>query len=307
VDGVGLARPVVVVSGSRIVVIGDVVNDIVVVPRGPVRPDTDTAATIRPRPGGSAANTATWLGSLGAEVDFIGSVGSADAEEHEQIFREYGVEPHLQFGAGLPTGTIVILVDGERRTMLTERGANAALESGQVTDQLLASAGLLHISGYSILDGFGVAGARDLITRATAAGVPVSITPGSAGYLGDFGVRPFLDAIEGATIVFPNLAEGRLMSGETDPQKIGAVLRKRFEVVVLTMGAEGLIVFEGSTSTTVPAPTVTHVVDPTGAGDAMAAGFLEHWVRSKDAVSAARAGAFVAARAIMLVGGRPPI
>ena len=294
-------------TGSRIVVIGDVVNDIVVVPRGPVRPDTDTASTIRPRPGGSAANTATWLGSLGAEVDFVGCVGMADAEDHEIIFRENGVTTHLEYGAGLPTGTIVILVEGERRTMLTERGANAALESAAVTDDLLASAGVLHVSGYSILDGFGAVGARDLISRATAAGVPVSITPGSAGYLSDFGVRPFLDAIEGATIVFPNLAEGKLMSGETDPLKVGAALRKRFEVVVLTMGAEGMIVFEGGSSTQVPAPTVQHVVDPTGAGDAMAAGFLEHWVSTRDAVASARAGAFVAARAIMLMGGRPPI
>ncbi|CAN5169633.1 PfkB family carbohydrate kinase [soil metagenome] len=294
-------------SGSRVVVIGDVVNDIVVIPRGPVRPDTDTASTIRPRSGGSAANTAAWLGSLGAEVDFVGAVGMADAAVHEQTFRDTGVVPYLQLGTGLPTGTIVILVDGEHRTMLTERGANATLESSSVTEELLAEAGVLHISGYSILDGFGIPGARDLIGRAAAAGVPVSVTPGSAGYLGDFGVRPFLDAIEGVTIVFPNLAEGRLMSGETDPHKIGAVLRTRFEVVVLTMGAEGLIVFEGDTATPVPAPVVQHLVDPTGAGDALAAGFLENWVISRDAVAAARAGAFVAARAIMLVGGRPPI
>ena len=51
-------------TGDRIIVVGDVINDIVVVPRGEVRPDTDTASTIRLRPGGSAANTAVWLGSL---------------------------------------------------------------------------------------------------------------------------------------------------------------------------------------------------------------------------------------------------
>lgn len=294
-------------DGGRIVVIGDVVNDIVVVPRGEVRLDTDTASTIRPRPGGSAANTAAWLGSLGAATDFVGCVGLADADEHEQTFREHGVEPHLQSGVGMPTGTIVILVEGQHRTMLTERGANASLTSAAVTDELLAGAGLLHISGYSILDGFGIRGARDLIGRATAAGVPVSVTPGSAGYLSDFGVKPFLEAIDGTTILFPNLAEGKLLSGEAEPMRIGAALRERFEVVVLTMGDEGLIVFEGKTATPVPAPVVQHVVDPTGAGDAMAAGFLQRWVTDRDAVAAARAGAFTAARAIMVLGGRPPI
>jgi sugar/nucleoside kinase (ribokinase family) len=294
-------------SGERIVVVGDVINDIVVVRRGEVRPDTDTASTIRPRPGGSAANTAVWLGSLGAPVDFVGAVGLEDVADHERVFRDAGVTPYLAVSADLPTGTIVILVDGERRTMFTERGANSALSSVAVTDELLAQAGVLHISGYSILDGFGVSGARDLITRALAAGVQVSVTPGSSGYIGDFGAAPFLDAIAGATVVFPNLAEGAMLSGQTQPERIGAALRERFEVVVLTMGAEGLIVFEGKKHTRVPAPLIQHIVDPTGAGDALAAGFLDRWAVTRDAVAAAEAGVFVAARAIMVIGGRPPI
>jgi sugar/nucleoside kinase (ribokinase family) len=240
-------------------------------------------------------------------VDFVGCVGLDDLADHERVFREAGVVPHLQLGTGLPTGTIVILVDGERRTMLTERGANSALASSSVTDALLAKAGVLHISGYSILDGFGIPGARDLITRATAAGAAVSVTPGSFGYLHDFGVEPFLEAIDGTTILFPNLAEGRMMSGQEEPNRIGAALRERFEVVVLTMGAEGLIVFEGKKRTKVDAPKIQHILDPTGAGDALAAGFLNRWVVDRDAVAAAQEGVFVAARAIMVIGGRPPI
>lgn len=294
-------------SRDRIVVVGDIINDIVVVPRGEVRPDTDTPSTIRSRPGGSAANTAVWLGSLGAKVDFAGCVGIEDQAYHEAVFADAGVVPHLQVAAGVPTGTIVILVDGERRTMLTERGANSAFASTSVTDELLAKAGVLHISGYSILDGFGIPGARDLIDRARALDVPVSVTPGSYGYISDFGVDAFLEATAGTSILFPNLAEGELLSGQKDPKRIGAALRERFEIVVLTMGADGLMVFEGKSSTHVPAPSIQHIADPTGAGDALAAGFLDRWIVSRDAVASAEAGVFVAARAIMVIGGRPPI
>jgi sugar/nucleoside kinase (ribokinase family) len=133
------------------------------------------------------------------------------------------------------------------------------------------------------------------------------VTPGSSGYISDFGAEPFLEALEGASVLFPNLSEGALLSGETEPERIGAALRESFEIVVLTMGAEGVIVFEGRKSTRVAAPVIQHLADPTGAGVALAAGFLERWVVDRDAVAAAEAGTYVAARAIMVIGGRPPI
>lgn len=294
-------------TADRIVVVGDVINDIVVVPRSPVRPDTDTSASIRPRPGGSAANTAVWLGSRGAAVDFVGAVGVQDAAAHEQEFREAGVEPHLQVEVGIPTGTIIILVDGETRSMFTERGANAALRVDAVTDALLADAAVLHVSGYSILDGFGATRTRELLARAAAAGVPVSVNPASTGYVADFGVAAFAAAIEGATVLFPNRAEAQQLAGVDDPEAAARALGRRFPVVAMTLGSEGvLVVADGAAPVHVPAPA-TRMVDPTGAGDAFTAGFLDSWVRTRDPLEAARTGVRVAARAVTMIGGRPPL
>ena len=39
---------------DRIVVVGDIMNDIVVVPRGPIVPDTDTRLAVAPSIGNSA-------------------------------------------------------------------------------------------------------------------------------------------------------------------------------------------------------------------------------------------------------------
>ncbi|MCS0499772.1 carbohydrate kinase family protein [Protaetiibacter mangrovi] len=292
-------------TGSRIVVVGDVINDIVVVPRVPMRPDTDTPATIRPRPGGSAANTAVWLGSRHAPVDFVGAVGAHDADVHEREFRESEVEPHLQVEDAIPTGSIIIVVDGEERSMFVERGANGALRIESVTDELLDDAAVLHVSGYSILDGFGATRTRDLIAHATARGVPVSVNPASIGYIADFGVEAFNGAIEGATLLFPNRAEARLLTGEDDPIAAARVLGARFPVVALTLGGDGvLVVVDGGEAVQVPAPAV-RLVDPTGAGDAFAAGFLESWVQHHDPIAAAETGVFVAACAVTQIGGRP--
>jgi len=279
----------------RIVCFGDIIDDIVVVPSGPIRDDTDTPSVIRKRPGGSPANTAAWLGALGASVDFVGEVGRGDAATHAAGLP--GVTAHLREHPTLPTGTIVVIVAGQSRSMLTSRGANAALDPADVTPELLESAAVLHLTGHALLND---AGLGDLIARARAAGAAVSISPGSAGFISDFGVAAFRAAIAGASVLFPSLDEGRLLTGLDDPAAIAQALGRDFDTVVLTMGARGVLV----NGVTVPAVT-TDIVDPTGAGDAFCAGFLDEWVRAGDALAAARAGVAVAARAVGAIGARP--
>lgn len=293
---------------DRIVVVGDVMNDIVVVPREPIRPDTDTDSRIQPRPGGSAANTAVWLGSLGIPVDFIGAVGSADADQHAESFRQAGVTPHLQVEPGMPTGTIVVIVEGQRRSMLTDRGANAVMNSAALTEELLDAAVHVHVSGYSIAKDYGRGAPREVIARAKARGIEVSVTPGSAGYLADYGVERFVADVTAVDLIFPNLDEGALLAGESEPERIGAALLENHPMVVLTRGAEGIILFRrGLPPYPVAAPRVDTFLDPTGAGDALTAGFLARWVVDRDAEAAARHAVGVAARAVMLIGGRPPV
>lgn len=292
---------------DRVVVVGDVINDIVAVPREPMRPDTDTMTRIKNTSGGSAANTATWLASRGVSVDLVAAVGAHDAAVHEEELREAGVTPHLQVEIGMPTGAIIIIVQGAERSMLTERGANSLLRAASVTDELLASAQLLHVSGYSIVDGFGVEGTRELLARAADAGVPVSVNPGSIGFIADFGVERFLGAIRGARLLFLSADEAALLTGETEPRMAARRLGTSFPIVALTRGDKGvLVVTNGGMPVEVTAQQVRSV-DPTGAGDAFIAGFLEAWLRTGDALASAEAAVYVAARAVMVIGGRPPI
>lgn len=292
---------------TRIVAFGDIVNDIVAVPRSAVRKDTDTISTIRPRPGGSAANTAAWLGSLGSQVDFVGCVGIADLEFHSQQLRAQGVVPHLTTAPGLPTSTIVILVEGEHRTMLTERGANRALRASDLHDELLEQAAVLHLTGYTLVDGPRAPGMRELIDRAHAAGAMVSLNPGSAGFIADFGPADFIAAIEGVDIVIANVHEAELLCDQTEPDRIAEAMAKHYGLAVITQGADNVFVAQrGAKPISVPVPRA-RVIDPTGAGDAMSAGFLNSWVADRDLVRAAQAGILVAARAVMVMGGRPVI
>jgi sugar/nucleoside kinase (ribokinase family) len=293
-------------SGGRIVCFGDIANDVVVAPREEIRADTDTSSHIRHTPGGSAANTAAWLGALRAPVDLVACVGHADAEAHADWLRAVDVVPHLRTVPGLETSTIVIVVEGEQRTMLTDRGANRALSDAQVTDELLDAAGFLHLTGYNLLDGPRAEGMTRIIRRAHERGIVVSMNPGSAGYIADYGAEAFAAETFDVDLLVANLDEAVLLSGVDDAVRATTALAERHGIAIVTRGPRDVLVAQrGSQPVEVSVP-VTRLLDPTGAGDAMAAGFIDSWRHDGDVVRAAEAGILLAAQAIQLYGGRPP-
>jgi sugar/nucleoside kinase (ribokinase family) len=315
---VGGAGRRLIVGGSRVVVVGDVIDDIIVVPNGPVRVDTDTTSAIVRRPGGSASNTAAWLGWLGCPVDLVGRVGAGDLERHASALRVSGVTPHLTEDRDRVTGTIVIVVDGEHRTMLTDRGANATLSPTAVTDALLDDAAYLHLTGYTLFDALDDTSLAALLQRAHDRGVIVSLDPGSAGFLLDYGVQRFLAATAGVDILLPNRAEAQLLVGDdslsddslsddslSDDELAGALLAHA-PTVVLTNGSAGVVVARRGQPAVTVTVTPVAVVDPTGAGDAFTAGILRGRLAGDDWSHAAAMGAETAQKAVTLRGGRPP-
>lgn len=268
----------------RLLVVGDVIDDTIVIPSGPIRADTDTVSTIRQVPGGSAANTAAWLAALGADVSFVGAVHRADVDRHRAALP--GVDARLQ-PSDTPTGAIIVLVQGSERAMLTDRGANADLDFDAIPDGLIGDH--VHLTGHAMAASDGSAFAR-FIGRAKDAGATVSVSPGSVAYIDALGPDRFAAVIAGADVLIASAAEAEALA-----------FAPPSATLVLTQGADGVIV----DGVHVPAVTAPAAVDPTGAGDAFCAGFLARWSVDRDAVAAAREGAAVAARAVGMIGARP--
>jgi sugar/nucleoside kinase (ribokinase family) len=271
-----------------ILVIGDVMDDLVVRPLGRIVPRSDTPSDMEHHPGGSGANTAAWLGRLGAPVRFVGRVGLADLRRHASALERCGVDARLVGDPRAQTGRIVVL--SHDRSMFTDRGANLALGAEDLSDALLDGITHIHVSGYSLLERGTRAAVLDLVGRA---GVPWSVDPASAAFVRD---TAFLSWTEGADICFPN-------EDEADVLEEG--LLDAYEVVVLKRGSDGARVLRrGASPVDVPVQP-SDAIDPTGAGDAFAAGFLAARFRGEDDAGCAAAGVAAAAEAVKRAGARP--
>jgi sugar/nucleoside kinase (ribokinase family) len=271
-----------------ILVVGDVMDDLVVRPLGPLAPRSDTPAHMARHPGGSGANTAAWLGALGAQVRFAGRVGLADLRRHARALEACGVDARLAGDARTPTGSIVVLAHD--RSMFTDRGANLALGRDDLPDDLLEGVTHVHVSGYALLEDGPRAAVLDLVARA---GVPWSVDPASSAFVAD---TPFLEWTAGASLCFPN---------EDEAQVLGDGLADAYEVLVLKRGRNGVrVVRRGAEPLDVPAST-TAAVDQTGVGDAFAAGYLAALAQGADDLACAQAAVRAASEAVSRPGARP--
>jgi sugar/nucleoside kinase (ribokinase family) len=291
---------------GRVLVVGDVMTDVIVVPDGPIIKGSDRRASVRSRPGGSGANQAVWLGAMAADVWFAARVGAADRSMYENYFRGRGVVPMLAGDSEQPSGVLVTLVDPDgERSFLTDRGANLSLCAADLPETLLDGVRLVMVSGYSLFAPGPRAAVLGLLARAKARGVAIAIDPASTGFLTDIGPAQFIDWTAGADWIFANAEEAALLTGAAGLEDQVRALGTCFANVIVKRGRLGAVL-GGSDGIRLdlPAPSVT-VRDSTGAGDAFAAGFIAAFLDGADEAAAMTAGIAAGARAVQVIGGQP--
>lgn len=276
----------------RVLVVGDVALDILVTPAAHVVPGADVPARIRTRPGGAGANTAAWLARLGAEVTVAARVGD-DAAGRAAVadLTASGITPHVAVDADAPTATVVALLADDDRTLLSDRGAAARLQSGDLPD--LTGLDHLHLSGYVLLDASSRPAGLAALAAARAAGCTISVDPQAAPAL----TSAFLHDVAGIDLLLPNADELAALGGtEAVLDRVGAIAS--------TAGAGGASWADARGRRSVAAPQV-EIVDVTGAGDAFDAGVLVSWRQGADPTSVLTAGCAAAAAAVGRLGARP--
>jgi len=275
----------------RIATLGDVLLDVVVLLDEPLAPGADVRASSRAGAGGQAANVAAWAAELGGASRCIAKRGddpAAELVERELVARNVELVGPSPAGA---TGVVVSLVRDGDRSLASDRGVAPFLAPAELEASWL-DCDLLHISGYALLREPIADAALLAAGLARERGARVSVDVAAWTEIRRYGPVRFRELLDelAPDVLFATEAEWELLGGAYLSAPVG----------VLKRGPRGCTVFTDEAKLDFAA-VEAEVVDPTGAGDALAAGFL----LGGSLEEAARRGLDAAARCVATVGSMP--
>jgi sugar/nucleoside kinase (ribokinase family) len=284
----------------RVVVLGDLMLDVVLVPEDPLVAGTDVRGRVVFRQGGSAANTARWLARLGARTTLVAAVGRDPAGRAlVRAVRSDGVVARVTRVAGKRTGRIgVVVAPSGERSFIADRGAADRLEALDLRAAWFQHLGVLHLPIYSLIgDPLGKA-ARRAIRLARLAGGQVSLDLASSGPLLAGGRRAAVAIVQYVRpdLLFATAAEAEALLGLPAIEGLLAFA----PIAVVKRGSEGATVLAADHGNRLRFEVATkrlRAADTTGAGDAFDAGFIVDWLTSQSAGRSLRAALQAAALA----------
>jgi len=253
--------------------------------------------------GGCAANVAIDLAKQGITVDVCGCVGGdASAEVLLKSLSSAGVDcgQIRRLGTHPTSKTVILLVEGEDRRFIHVFGANAAFDIGQIRRDWIDSLKVFYFGGLLCLPGVSMEQLAELLGYCRGRGVTTVVdvvVPQNQQAVGQLElILPYTDYF------MPNDDEARRLTGVAEPEgQIEAFLRYGAKTVVITCGAGGAIAATGRHRWQADAYGV-ETVDPSGSGDAFAAGFVAGILRQWDMTDTLRYAAALGASAVTAVG-----
>jgi sugar/nucleoside kinase (ribokinase family) len=254
-------------GGTAVLVacLGDVMLDVIVELENGFVVDDDTPATITFAAGGQAANVATWVVALGGQARVFGPrADSGPGLLVDGALSRHGVEVWGTTTGG--TGTVVSVVSEGARTMASDPGDLTWLDDIR-SGAWLDGADWLFLSGYALLRTPDPQRVVETAAVARAHGTRVAVDLSSASMVSRFGAERFSALCRSLrpSVVFANDAEYATAADGFGTGDNAAI--------VLMLGEAGSsFVVDGVSDHRVPPEGP--VVDVTGAGDALAAGYL---------------------------------
>ncbi len=292
-----------------VLVMGDINLDIIINLREEINFNTDSHSDIHFQGGGSAANFSYWLDYLGQNVKLIAKTGDDFLVEYlKEEFQDTNIKFINLVSETEQTGSIVVLLNkAGDRTMITDRAANLKIQPNDIKEEFFENIEHFHLGGYSFFGGENMEKtALKSITMAQDMKIPVSFDPSSYAGLAEYGIQKILNQTEGIDFCFPNLEEGRVLTGKKQPEEITRYLMNYYKNVILKVGKEGCMLGNNQKIDFITQHKKLAEGDTTGAGDAFAAAFTASYLKEQDLKKAADFANQIGFACVNKIGGRPP-
>ncbi len=268
---------------THIVALGEILIDYTPMPKS-----AQGMQVFEQNPGGAVANVLAAAAKLGSQTAFIGKVGN----DMQGMFLKETLET-----AGIDTTGLVVddnffttmafvsLNDNGERSFAFARkpGADTQLTSAEVQLEIIENTRIFHCGSLSLTDNPAREATLFALRQAKKAGVIVSYDPNYRAMLwkspahAQTHMRSVLDYVDMIKI---SDEETELLTDEKTPEKAAlALVQRGIPLVMVTLGAEGVLVANREGCTHVPG-FKAEAVDTTGAGDAFLGGFLHALLQS---------------------------
>ena len=227
---------------------------------------TNRASAISARAGGKAVNVARLLHTLGEAVHLVLPVGGHTGDDVSADLARAGIPHDLVAGTVDTRRTITIASDETGDATLVNEASRLSDWPGFL-EQVLArmSGAAVVVASGSLPEGAPGDAFAQLAIAARACGLPVVLDTSGPALLAALAAGP--------TLVKPNLAELRDVTGDEDPRAGAARLAQESgAAVAVSAGADGIVLAVGAEVWHASLPHPLHG-NPTGAGDAAVAAF----------------------------------
>jgi len=213
--------------------------------------------------GGCAGNVAYNLQLLGGQPLIMATVGD-DFDPYTTRLKNLGLnQAHVRHVPGNFTAQAFITTDlDDNQITAFHPGAMNMSHLNHVKDAHEVTLGIVSPDGRD--------GMLNHAREFAEAGIPFVLDPGQGMPM--FSGSELLEMMEQANYIALNDYEAKVLQNKTG--KTLAEIAQRVTALIVTLGADGSLIYAGGKQIAIPTPKPQAIVDPTGCGDAYRAGLL---------------------------------
>ncbi len=225
-------------------------------------------------PGGAATAVATSAALSGAKVGLVTKVGKDFPKEWLNRLSEILDIKGVHILEGNTIHIYMIYHEDGSVDAPVDMGVAQKMGETEIPEEYL-NAKIFHISPIPPEEQLKV------INRLKGKRISLDFNP---TYMEDYKTKKDLmkEIISRTEVIFPNEREARTITGEKDLKKAAKTLYEwGANLTIITLGEKGALLYNGEKFMEFEALPINEIVDPTGAGDAFAGGFLAHYAKEK--------------------------